>query len=182
MRSERIYLLAVCHQIGINGRGPHKHNDWLSFELCVDGQSIIIDPGTYCYTGNMKMRRLFRSTAYHNTVVVDGDEQVPIQNIIFGMNKPNGDVQVVHWKTGEDRDILEAKHSGYCRLKTPLTQHRTFHLNKKMHTVEIIDSFNSHGDHTIEWYFHLDTKLRSKKEGNSIIIFRGGKSIMKLML
>ena len=35
MRSEELYLMCVCHKIGVNGVGPHKHNDWLSFELCV---------------------------------------------------------------------------------------------------------------------------------------------------
>ena len=49
-----------------------------------------------------------------------------------------------------------------------------------MHAFEITDRFNTYGNHTIEWYFHLDAQLRSKKEDNSIIIFKSGKSILKL--
>ena len=116
MRSERIYLLAVCHKIGVNGVGPHKHNDWLSFELCVGDHPVIIDPGSYCYTSNVNMRHLFRSTAYHNTVVIDREEQVSIRNSMFGLVNPYGDIEVLRWKSNEFSDVLEAEHTGYTRF------------------------------------------------------------------
>jgi hypothetical protein len=61
--------------IGQKGNGGHAHNDQLSFELSVDGISLLIDPGTYVYTPLPKERRRFRSTAMHNTLAIEGREQ-----------------------------------------------------------------------------------------------------------
>jgi Uncharacterized protein conserved in bacteria len=170
MRSERIYLLAVCHQIGVNGRGPHKHNDWLSFELCVDGKPVIVDPGTYCYTGNIEMRRLFRSTAYHNTVVVDGEEQIPIHNSMFGLINPSGQVNILRWESDEQCDLLEAEHTGYTRLPHPVVHRRRFSLDKVEEEVVITDSFSGKERHILEWYLHLDNGYGCDMVDNKIIV------------
>jgi hypothetical protein len=45
--------------------GGHAHNDKLSFELCVDGEDIIVDPGSYIYALNPEMRNHFRCAASH---------------------------------------------------------------------------------------------------------------------
>jgi hypothetical protein len=36
---------------------------------------VIVDPGTYCYHREPRWRNHFRSTAAHNTVVLDGADQ-----------------------------------------------------------------------------------------------------------
>jgi len=180
MRSERIYLAAVCHRIGVNGVGPHKHNDWLSFELCADGVPVIIDPGTYCYTGNMEMRRLFRSTAYHNTVVVDGEEQVPIHNSMFALVNPFGDIHVTDWKSSESFDLLTAQHTGYQRLADPVAHQRTFHLDKKTHQVTVEDSFQGKGIHKIEFYFHLDTEIICEIEPGTVLFSKNGCPVLSM--
>nr|MBC8360799.1 heparinase II/III-family protein [Candidatus Desulfatibia profunda] len=180
MRSEHIYLLAACQPIGINGVGAHKHNDWLSFELCVDDQPIIIDPGTFCYTGNMEMRRLFRSTKYHNTVVVDGREQIEIHNSMFGLTSPHGDVRVLRWESEETHDLLEAEHTGYTRLAEPVTHRRQFLLNKRKNEVEITDTFIGDGEHSFAWYYHLDVGLQSENEVRKIFILQDRKIVLEI--
>ena len=75
MRNNKDYVFISCGPNGQNDRGVHAHNDKLSFELCVNGEDVIIDPGTYVYTPNQKWRNTFRSTGYHNTVKVDDHEQ-----------------------------------------------------------------------------------------------------------
>jgi hypothetical protein len=52
---------------------PHAHADALSFQVWVDGQAIIIDPGTFTYEPGVE-RDWFRSTRAHSTVSVDGDQ------------------------------------------------------------------------------------------------------------
>ena len=67
-----------CHHQrrgGNRGFGNHKHNELLSFEYHCDGAPVIVDPGSFCYTSDFAARNLFRGTAYHNTIVVDGVEQ-----------------------------------------------------------------------------------------------------------
>jgi len=74
-RTETYFATIRCGNIGQKGKGGHSHNDQLSFTLNILGKDIIVDPGTYSYTGYPKMRNLFRSTAYHNTLSIDGLEQ-----------------------------------------------------------------------------------------------------------
>lgn len=182
MRSERIYLAAVCHKIGVNGIGPHKHNDWLSFELCVDGKPVIVDPGTYCYTGNMEMRRLFRSTAYHNTVVIDREEQITLHNSMFGLSNPSGDIKVLCWESDKNSDVLEAEHTGYARLQDPVVHRRRFVLDKQKHLLEITDNFTGHSTHILECYLHFDTELNCDIQGQGATISKDDAPILKLDL
>ena len=51
----------------------HAHCDAMSFELFRDGKPVVVNCGTYAY--QCKERSFFRSTAAHNTVMVDGVEQ-----------------------------------------------------------------------------------------------------------
>ncbi len=180
MRSERIYLLAVCHQIGVNGVGPHKHNDWLSFELCVDGKPVIIDPGTYCYTGNAEMRFLFRSTVSHNTVVVNNDEQISIRDSMFTLANPFGETNVISWVSADEHDILEVEHTGYHRLLQPVTHRRRFFLKKCNNEVEITDSFLGKGIRILEWYLHLEPALKCRLTNKSSHIYRDEMPVMTI--
>lgn len=52
----------------------HAHCDCLSFELSYKGVPVIVNSGTYAYQS--ELRPYFRSTAAHNTVMVDGEEQM----------------------------------------------------------------------------------------------------------
>ncbi len=51
----------------------HAHCDAMSYELFKNGQPVLVNCGTYAY--QCKERSFFRSTAAHNTVMVEGVEQ-----------------------------------------------------------------------------------------------------------
>ena len=59
---------------GGQGAG-HGHADALSICLQSQGHSLLIDPGTLEYVGEGQERDLFRATAMHNTLIVDGVSQ-----------------------------------------------------------------------------------------------------------
>jgi len=75
-RSNYFYFVIRCGTIGQRGNGGHAHNDQLSFELAINGHDFIIDPGTYLYTPIPDERNLFRSTAMHNTLVLENKQQI----------------------------------------------------------------------------------------------------------
>ena len=52
----------------------HAHCDCLSFELSYKSEPVIVNSGTYAYQS--ELRPYFRSTAAHNTCVVDSEEQL----------------------------------------------------------------------------------------------------------
>ena len=68
-RKQIISSLIVVHH-GADNCG-HAHADALSFELAVNGQTMLIDPGTYTYTASKDLRDSFRSSSAHNTLTVD---------------------------------------------------------------------------------------------------------------
>jgi len=130
MRNDDLYMIIDVGPIGQNGIGGHAHNDVLSFELYSGDRTWIGDPGTYVYTADYETRTLFRSTAYHNTVVLNGQEQnrFDMQNV-FSM-EDDAQPHVLRWETTQRYDLLVAEHTGYERLPEPVTLRRTIFLDK----------------------------------------------------
>src|SRR5208337_1618047 len=59
-------------------RAGHSHSDTLSIVVRSGESEILIDPGTYTYTGEPEWRDWFRGTEAHNTIRIDGrDQAVP---------------------------------------------------------------------------------------------------------
>jgi hypothetical protein len=68
----------------------HHHADALSFEFVQNGTSIFVDPGTYAYSIDETQRASFRSSAVHNTLSVEDNEQCDFGRGRFGVWKlPN---------------------------------------------------------------------------------------------
>lgn len=72
--SER-QLIFDCGPVGDSG---HGHYDALHIEVSAGGQPLLVDPGRYTYAEApvMNWRHRFKGTAAHNTVCVDGHDQV----------------------------------------------------------------------------------------------------------
>lgn len=66
-------LIFDAGKIGVDYQPAHGHCDCLSFELSLDGKPLFVNEGTYEYQG--ELRKHFRKTFAHNTVVIGGHEQ-----------------------------------------------------------------------------------------------------------
>ena len=66
-------LIVDAGQPGPSYIPGHAHCDAMSFELFCDGKPIVVNCGTYAY--QCKERSFFRSTAAHNSVMIDDAEQ-----------------------------------------------------------------------------------------------------------
>lgn len=64
------YLLLDAGPFGFG----HQHEDKLHFVLWSHGRQIVLDPGNFLYD-NSRWRRYVLSTAGHNTIMVDGENQ-----------------------------------------------------------------------------------------------------------
>ncbi len=160
MRDSKNYCIISCGQNGQNGNGGHCHNDKLSFELCIDGVDVIVDPGTYVYTPALEWRNKFRGTAFHNTVMIDGEEQNRFANYnLFSMGK-DAQTKVVKFEIGKDTDIFVGEHYGYNRLKKPVAHQREMKFYKKKGLLEITDSFSGEGEHNLEWNFIFSQEVK----------------------
>lgn len=168
MRSNDCYLCFNASGAGINGRGSHGHNDALSIEVSARGRAFIIDPGTYVYTANLEMRHVFRSTAYHSTVKIDGQEQnttdINMPFVIGNEAQP----RVLEWQSNENYDKVVAEHAGYRRLSSPVTHRRTVTFNKTECSWLIEDEFFGDGEHEFETWFHFADGLQFEVRGAEI--------------
>jgi hypothetical protein len=168
MRSGDCYLCFNATGAGINGRGSHGHNDALSIEIAARGRAFIVDPGTYIYTGDLKMRHAFRSTAFHSTVKIDGHEQnttdVNAPFVIGNEAQP----RVLEWQSNENYDKVVAEHYGYRRLPVPVTHRRTVTFDKKECSWLIDDEFLGDGAHEFEVFFHFDDGLELEARAEEI--------------
>jgi len=172
-RHEHLYSIIDCGDHGALGRGSHAHSDALSIEVFAHGRTFIRDPGTFAYTGSERWRNRFRSTAYHNTVRVDGEEIsriVPGALFILGSNvRPR-----VHlWESNNARDVLDAEHAGYARLPQPVIHRRVVLFDKRDGYWILRDILSGEGRHRFEFFFNLDAGLKIEMERDRIIAHDG---------
>lgn len=156
LRRGRHHVFVDCAPIGLGGRGGHGHNDCLSFEAVLDGIKWISDCGAYLYTASYEERNRFRSTAFHNTPMVDGEEINRFIRPDYLWNLHYDAVPIVRaWRPQEDEVVLEAEHSGYRRLSSPVGIVRQFRLGGGSSALVIEDMFHGTSEHLIEVPIHL---------------------------
>lgn len=173
MRKDDLYMNIRCGDVGLAGHGGHGHCDCLSFELFAKDKTFIIDPGSYVYTADTSMRSLFRSTKYHNTLVVDGKEINRFKKDklfeLFAM-KFDAIPKLNTWEVTDKYDVFDGEHAGYQRLEHPVTHRRKILFNKKEQRWTITDMLTGKGKHLFEWYFHFAPLLVEQKKKNPLLI------------
>jgi hypothetical protein len=152
LRHDRDQITLHGGPTGMGGVGPHGHNDQLAFEWCRDGQPVILDPGTWTYTGDPAGRDRFRSTAYHATVRIDGEEQNPIPDDLFRLPDVT-QTRCLDWDDGPDAITYTGRHHGYQRLASPVTVTRSLRLDKIDGSIRLTEHLEGQGDHVVEWFF-----------------------------
>jgi len=155
LRDDDLYLLFSASESGIKGRGSHGHNDALSIEVSAGGAAFIVDPGSYIYTSNLPERHLFRSTAYHSTVQVDGQEQNTTDEAMPFIIGNEARPRMLSWETNAEADTIVAEHYGYRRLSHPVTHRRTVRFDKGRRFWIIEDELAGAGTHEFSFRFHL---------------------------
>jgi len=138
-RNPRIYLMIASGPKGQAGNGGHAHNDILSFELNVDGEDIIVDPGTYCYTGDPEGRNRFRSVLSHNTLCWEGLEPCSFDKGLF-MLPEEGVLKVEACNLGASEDFFSAVYEYKDRF-----HRREINFKKAEDEIEVRDSCSHEG-------------------------------------
>ena len=156
LRSENLNVDFFANGVGTAGLGNHKHNDILSFTLAYQGRPILIDPGTFVYTADEHWRNLFRSTAGHNTVTVDGFEQNRMIGGLLFLLRPDSHPEIVSWESNALGDLVVAENDGYCRLDDPVIHRRSLYLHKETEVLLLRDELIAQGLHRLDFNFHCD--------------------------
>lgn len=106
----------------------HAHASTLSFELSLAGQRLLVNGGTSTYeSGEQRTRE--RSTAFHNTVVVDGVDSSEVWASFRVARRAR--VHAVRWSEPAPGQLdLRATHDGYERLPGRVLHHRNWVLTE----------------------------------------------------
>jgi len=149
--SDSNYLLMDCGPHGWLNCG-HAHADALSFDLAARGRTLLIDPGTFTYTGSAEERDCFRSSLAHNTLAVDC-ESSSVPGGPFDW-KHVARAAVRRWTSRERFDYFEGAQDGYARLSSPVLHTRSVLFLKGDYWI-VRDRVESKGAHRYDLRFHF---------------------------
>ena len=169
-RDRNVYLAIRCGTNGQNGNGGHAHNDQLSFELAINGITLISDPGTYLYTPVPAQRNIFRSTAWHSTVYIPDSEQNRWEADQYGlfMLRDDAKAHCIRWDNETNRLIFMGEH--YYGL-TGIKHVREIMFDKQKQQIHIKDSLHDkHGRQNLKGFFVLHTPLNATLSDETVHI------------
>ncbi len=153
---------------------PHSHADHLHLDLSVNGEPLIVDPGTLCYTGDRKARDLMRGSVSHNGPRLSERE-------FYDPNDPFG------WLVKPDSRIYEcyaSPHGSYIsagyQLKFPdgiTADFQRIVLQLNDHGWMINDLVRSSISHEASWDFISPYGV---EEENGVIEVSGARNSLKI--
>jgi hypothetical protein len=132
---------------GFGGAG-HSHADTLSITARNGERELLIDPGTFTYVSDHRMRDLFRGTGFHNTIRVNGSDQAEPAGPFRWENKPS--VRCVEWIVEHDKTYLSA----ICSYRGFRHTRRVLCLVKEW--LLVLDKVEGPGgEHLVEQFWHI---------------------------
>lgn len=152
--------------LGYLSIAAHGHADALSITLTLDGQPVLVDPGTYLYGSGGAWRDWFRGTPAHNTLNLYGHNQSRIAGAFNWADKA----------TSLWLGPLHASHDGYVKA-FGVTHERRIALTDD--GFELIDRLEG-GTEEAELVFQLAAELEARIDGNTIAVTRAGAPVLTL--
>ena len=161
-----IYLLrqanshALIHCTDFTSRPSHA--DQLHVDLWIHGQELAIDAGTYLYSGQGHWRNGLAHTSVHNTVTVDGKDQMTMVSRFTWTNWSKGKV------LKHEKNIWRGEHDGY----KPVSHKRTVMALEQDRWL-VIDKLEAKESHryALQW---LLADYPFEQKDNSILLALNG--------
>lgn len=161
-RDDEVYLIVDGGEVAPSYLMAHAHADIFSYELSLAGMQFIVDSGVYQYAPG-SMRDYARSTAAHNTVSVDGEDQVECWGSfrVARRDAPYG----VESHTEGDVWRFEGAFGGYAKwIGDRLVHRRKLRVDPKARQIFVEDLVTGSGRHRVESriHFHPDVSVAVK--------------------
>jgi hypothetical protein len=148
--------------IDVGNIGPkyipgHAHSDTFNFELHAQGKALIVDTGISTYEAN-QIRHTERSTAAHNTVMINHTEQ----SEVWGGFRVGNRAKITD--LSEKNNSIEATHDGYLKIGALHTRKFSFDTNK----IIIEDTIKSKKLYQCIAYLHCHPDITVTINNNTI--------------
>ncbi len=174
-RGGAAYLAFDAGPAGPDHLLAHAHADLLSLELSLGGHQLITDRGVFEYAPG-PTRDFDRSTAAHNTVTVDGTDQIECWDS-FRVARRFRPRQVRFEQEGR-RSTFEGSFFGYAGLLGDGIMHRRrVVVDEAERAVFIRDAVGGRGVHRAESRLHLHPDVVVAREGEGLTLRRAGQEI-----
>ena len=106
----------------------------------------------------MPWRRYFRSTAAHNTIVVDDRNQSQFGGSFLWLQHANATLETFY-ASGDDQTLI-AHHDGYRRLSDPVRHRRTWRYTAGISHISVTDALFCVAAHSIAIHRHFAPAVR----------------------
>lgn len=153
-KAEGLSSLAFVGPPGPAYQPGHAHGGCLGFECSWQGRRIVVHPGVHGYGGS-PYRAYNRSTRAHNTVVVNGREQLECWGDFRVGRRYRSWLQA--WRNSDAGRYLCARHDGF----RPYTHMRHF-LSLTEGGLVIRDEIVGPGDMEVESFLHLHPEIEAQ--------------------
>lgn len=148
--------------LGPAAAAGHAHADLLSLQCAMFGEPCIVDPGTFRYAADPSWRDLFRGTAAHSTVTVDGVGQAAPAGTFAWQATPHARLR--RFASDDAIGFADAEHRAYCRLPDPVVHRRRILFLKPRYLV-IVDDLDGRAEHRIDSRFQFAPLLAEEWNG-----------------
>ena len=152
-----------------DGNCGHAHGDALSMTLSLGSEHIVVDPGTYCYTLDVKKRNLMRSPEAHSTLLIEGlPTSVPDESP-FQWKSYSDKVRLEDTYSGWDLDLIIGCSKAYKSLGGDLIHSRKLLFLKPRNLLLVWDFLKGYGTHeVVVQYILRDDKWNTENNSASL--------------
>ncbi|MCB2204457.1 heparinase II/III family protein [bacterium] len=174
--TERSWLVFDAGNVGPDYQPGHTHCDTLSFEWSLDGRRFVTDTGVYHYRESQE-RTYARSTAAHNTVEIDGEEQSEVWKSFRVGRRAH-----IRHLSREQRDgvtILRGTHDGYARLGRGMLHERAVVIAGDA-WVTVVDWLHGSQRHQYRSFLHFHPDVELQPATGRVDIKHADRSIVFL--
>lgn len=159
---QRQQLIFDHGSLGMAPCYSHGHADALAVVFHVGAYEVLLDPGTYTYTGMQSWRRYFRGTRAHNTVAIDGLDQA-VQETAFLWAEPFRNPRTRKEECPDGTVMIVSCHDGYYRRAGVMHWRAICYRPPALWL--ICDRLVGSGEHSLELNWHLGVKPMVSGDG-----------------
>lgn len=166
------YIICDAGPIGPDYQPGHGHADLFSFELSLGGHRVVVDSGVATYDAGA-MRDYCRGTRAHNTVEIEGTDQVELW-AAFRVGRRTAP-EAVRWQESADGFTLAGEHAGYRHLAGSPRHRRCFDWRQDGALIiedEIVASRPVKS--VARLHFHPACRIERAAENRCLVFFAAG--------
>jgi uncharacterized heparinase superfamily protein len=143
----------------------HAQADALSVLVQVDGAVVLVEAGTSTYVPGAR-RQYERSTAAHNTVEIDGEDQTEVWGTFRAGRRHRA--TMLEASTGGGRMVVVGEHDGYRHLPGAPVHRRRLAMTPE--GIRVDDEVLGDGEHDLTLRWHLAEGAQLNEDGDAVQI------------